>query len=127
MRDERLHGDDQGDGSASIYAGVQTFRQQGRIDPARQDAALIAIEKTTHLVTTGIYHYIRHPFYSSLLFLCWGIFLIATTWPALLLALATTACLVATAKTEEQENITFFGNTYRTYMQKTRMFIPFLF
>jgi protein-S-isoprenylcysteine O-methyltransferase Ste14 len=49
-----------------------------------------AIEKTTILVTTGAYRYIRHPLYSSLLFLAWGIFFKAPSWPGGLLALAAT-------------------------------------
>ena len=54
-----------------IYQGVQLFRQKGEIDQDRVDPALVGIEKTTELVTSGIYQYIRHPFYSSLIFLGW--------------------------------------------------------
>ena len=93
----------------------------------RNDPSLVGIEKTTRLVTADIYRYIRHPFYSSLLFLAWGIFFKHFSWLGLALAAAATACLVLTAKREEQENIGFFGSPYRDYMQTTRMFIPFLF
>ena len=57
-----------------IFQGVKLFRQEGRIDQDRDDPSLVSIEKTTELVTVGVYRYIRHPFYSSLLFLTWGIF-----------------------------------------------------
>ena len=110
-----------------IYLGVQTFRHQGKIDPARSDPALVGIEKTTTLVTTGVYHYIRHPFYSSLLFLGWGIFLKQVSWLGGLLAAANTILLVVTARIEERENISYFGAAYRDYMQRTKMFIPYLF
>ena len=32
------------------------------------------LEATTQLVTKGIYRFIRHPLYASLLYLAWGIF-----------------------------------------------------
>ena len=87
---------------------------------------LLAFEKTTTLVNTGIYHYIRHPLYSSLLFLAWGIFFKVPTWLGALLALAATLFLFATAKADEAECIRFFGPAYETYMKQTKRFVPFL-
>ena len=109
-----------------IVQGVQLFRQKGRIDQDRDDPSLVGIEKTTELVTTGVYRYIRHPFYSSLLFLAWGIFFKHITWMTLLLGIAATIFLIVTAKKEEDENIEYFGETYQEYMQDTKMFIPFV-
>jgi protein-S-isoprenylcysteine O-methyltransferase Ste14 len=107
--------------------GVHSLTSQGR--PAKHREAepqLVAFEKTTTLVTTGIYHYIRHPLYSSLLFLVWGIFFKIPTWFGTLLALAATSFLVATAKADEAECIRFFGPAYEAYMKQTKMFVPFL-
>lgn len=110
-----------------IYQGVQLFRKRGRLDQERNDPALVGIEKTTELVTTGICHYIRHPFYSSLLFLGWGIFLKSVSWKGIILAAATTILLIITAKKEEAENVQYFGEKYQDYMKRTKMFIPFIF
>ena len=88
---------------------------------------MVAFEKTTALVTVGIYRYIRHPLYSSLLFLAWGIFFKDPSWPGGLLAVVATLFLVATARVEEAENVRFFGEEYKEYMKQTKMFIPFLF
>jgi protein-S-isoprenylcysteine O-methyltransferase Ste14 len=109
-----------------IFQGVKLFRQQGEIDQARPDPALVGIEKTTQLVETGVYGYIRHPFYSSLLFLTWGIFFKQITGITWLLGIAATIFLILTAKQEETENIAYFGEAYREYMQNTKMFIPFV-
>ncbi len=109
-----------------IFQGVRMFQQRGKIDQDRADTSLIGIEKTTELVTTGIYRYIRHPFYSSLLFLAWGICFKQVTWLTLILATAATLFLILTAKVEEDENIAYFGEPYRVYMQSTKMFIPFV-
>ena len=86
-----------------------------------------SFENTTRLVVIGAYNYIRHPLYSSLLFLAWGIFFKQVSWLTVLLVLLATAFLVATARVEETENLHKFGNEYAAYMKKTRMFIPFLF
>jgi protein-S-isoprenylcysteine O-methyltransferase Ste14 len=85
------------------------------------------IESTTMLVIVGAYKYIRHPLYSSLLFLAWGVFCKAPSIPGSILAVVATAFLVATARIEESENVQKFGVEYTAYIKKTRMFIPFLF
>jgi protein-S-isoprenylcysteine O-methyltransferase Ste14 len=85
------------------------------------------IESTTTLVMLGAYKYIRHPLYSSLLFLTWGAFFKEVSLFGGILALVTTAFLVATAKVEEAENLQKFDKEYAAYMKTTRMFIPFVF
>ena len=116
---------------ASIFLvihGVQLLRMVGRPDNQRSsDPALIGFEKTTQLVMVGAYRYIRHPLYSSLLFLGWGAFFKAPSWVGVLLAGLATFFLTMTAKIEEGENIAFFGQTYQDYMKETKMFVPFLF
>ena len=108
--------------------GVHVLRVHGKPDARRpQDAPMFWVEKTTQLVTTGAFKYIRHPLYSSLLLLAWGVFFKHPSWVASGLVLGATAFLLATAKVEEEENIRYFGAPYRTYMQRTKMFIPFVF
>ena len=110
-----------------IYQGTKMFRRKGKLNQERNDPALVGIEKTTELVTTGVYHYIRHPFYSSLLFLGWGILLKNVNWIAIFLAMITTSLLIITARKEEIENIQYFGGKYQEYMKRTKMFVPFIF
>ena len=111
-----------------VVHAVHLLRIIGKPDAQRSDdAATIGLEKTTHLVSVGAYKYIRHPMYSSLLFLAWGVFFKDPSWLNGILALAATAFLVATAKVEEAEDIRFFGAAYQAYIKQTKMFIPFLF
>jgi len=111
-----------------VVHAVHLLRMIGKPTEQRSDdGATIAFEKTTQLVRIGAYQYIRHPMYSSLLFLAWGVFLKDLSWLSAILALAATVFLVATAEAEEAENIRFFGTSYQTYIQQTKMFIPFLF
>lgn len=85
------------------------------------------IENTTTLVMRGAYRYIRHPLYASLLLLGWGAFFKHLSLLGVILVLATSAFLVATAKVEEAENLHKFGSDYARYMKTTKMFLPFLF
>jgi protein-S-isoprenylcysteine O-methyltransferase Ste14 len=111
-----------------LIFGVRSLRERGKPTEERPgDPSLYAFEKTTALVTTGIYTYIRHPLYSSLLLLTWGIFFKVLSIPGIALALVATTFLIATAQVDEQECIRFFGNEYQEYMQNTKRFIPFLF
>jgi len=57
----------------------------------------------------------------------WGVLFKDPSLPGGLLALAATLALIATAKADEAECTRFFGPAYRDYMQRTRMFVPFLF
>ena len=59
--------------------------------------------------------------------LAWGIFFKRPDLTGLILAVAASLFLVATARMEEQENIRYFGPAYQEYMSHTRRFIPFLF
>ena len=102
-----------------LILGVYLLKKIGQ--PPRGE-----IENTTTLVTQGAYRYIRHPLYGSLLFLSWGIFCKRPSWPGAALAIVIFAFLYATARFEEKENIQKFGEVYTEYMNRSRMFIPWI-
>jgi protein-S-isoprenylcysteine O-methyltransferase Ste14 len=111
-----------------VIHGVYSLHTVGKPDPERhEDPTLLGIEKTTELVTVGAYRYIRHPLYSSLLFLTWGALFKHLSWTGLALAVITTFFLTMTAKSEEAENVRFFGAAYSDYVKRTKMFVPLLF
>jgi protein-S-isoprenylcysteine O-methyltransferase Ste14 len=110
-----------------VIYGFQLLHKEGKPDNERKDSSLLGIEKTTELVTMGAYRYIRHPIYSSLIFLGWGAFFKQPLWLGFSLAVITTFFLTMTAKMEEIENTIFFGEVYKSYLKKTKMFIPFVF
>lgn len=83
-------------------------------------------EKTTILVASGAYRWIRHPLYSSLMWLTLGALLKNLSLASLSLAVTAVVFLFATAKTEERENINKFGAEYEMYMRSTKMFLPFV-
>ena len=108
--------------------GVSALKSRGKPTANREgDPSLLAFEKTTQLVTSGVYKYIRHPLYSSLFLLTWGMFFKLPSITGGTLTAVATLFLVLTAKADEAECIQFFGPAYNDYMKKTKMFIPYLF
>ena len=107
--------------------GIHALKLRGKPIASREgDPSLLAFEKTTQLVMSGVYKYIRHPLYSSLLLLTWGIFFKNLSAAGIFLAVTATVFLVLTAKADEMECIQFFGPAYNDYMKRTRMFIPYI-
>lgn len=78
------------------------------------------------VVTTGVYRYIRHPQYTGLMLLCFGMILNWATLPLLLGFPFVIAMYYRLAKREERDMINEFGEEYIMYMNKTKRFIPFL-
>jgi len=109
-----------------LWQGVSQLRRAKR-SGSRSESELYAFERTSELVTSGIYRYIRHPLYASLLYLTWGAFLKDISWVSFILGLSASACLLATAGADEKECIRYFGDPYRQYMGITKRFIPYVF
>lgn len=83
-------------------------------------------ENSTRLVESGIYRFIRHPMYGSLILLGLGIFLKRVTALTSALAFVVVIALFLTALIEEGEMRARFGEEYTVYRRRTKMFIPFL-
>ena len=115
--------------TASLYpviSAVILLRIVGKPGTGIAPGADFAFEKTTHLVTSGVYNYIRHPMYASLLYLAWGIFFKNISPVTFGIVVIVSVLLYITAKTEEKEDLSHFGEGYRDYAARTKMFVPFL-
>ncbi len=77
------------------------------------------------LVVTGIYTKVRHPQYTGLILVIAGFLLQWPTIITLVMAPFLTYMYYRLAKKEETEMIERFGDEYREYMKRTRMFLPF--
>jgi len=108
-----------------IISGVYLINKAGKEDNKRE-GSLYQFEKTSELIERGIFKYIRHPLYCSLLILTWGVFLKHLDFLLLSVSLLSSVALFLTAWIEEKENIRYFGEKYREYMKKTKMFIPYV-
>ena len=110
-----------------VIAGTWRLKREGKAGDERRSAELFRFEKTTRLVDNGIFKYVRHPLYASLLFLSWGIYLKQPDWILLIFAVLSSTFLYITAVQDEKECLIFFGGSYREYMKKSKRFIPFIF
>jgi protein-S-isoprenylcysteine O-methyltransferase Ste14 len=110
-----------------VIAGMLLIKNVGKPNPVRDEKNLFGFEKTTELIDTGVFNYIRHPLYASLIFLTWAVYLKNPTLFLFLIALISTNFLYFTSKIDENECISYFGEKYKNYIKRTRMFIPFIF
>jgi len=114
----------------SVALVIHGFVLLKRVGGQEQRAACpenLPFENTKNLVQSGLYCYIRHPMYSSLLLLAWGAFLKRIDLITLTMVVMVSVALFLTAKVEEGENVSYFGNDYRTYQARSKMFFPFVF
>ena len=109
-----------------VITGVILIKKTGKPGKNRNEKTLYKFEETSELIDTGIFKYIRHPLYSSLLFLTWGIFFKNSTNILLFVALLSTVFLFLTAIFDEKECIKHFGDKYQKYMKRSKRFIPFI-
>lgn len=109
-----------------VIDALYRFRVAGKINRERNDPTLFSFEHTTSLITTGVYRYIRHPMYAALMYLNWGIALKHPDSVILAFAIAASLFLFLTMKAEERENLAYFGDAYRAYRKRTKMFIPWI-
>lgn len=110
-----------------VIAGLWLIKRIGKPSPVRDEKNLFGFEKTTQLIDTGVFKYIRHPLYASLIFVTWALFLKNPTLPLFFIALISTNFLYITSRLDEKECIVYFGDKYVEYMKHTRMFIPYFF
>ncbi len=103
------------------------LKQKGGYAERAEMPENFAFENTANIVEVGLYRYIRHPMYSSLLFLGWGAFFKHISLLNIALIIAVSVLLIAAAKVEERENVRFFGAAYKEYMLHTKMLVPWLF
>jgi protein-S-isoprenylcysteine O-methyltransferase Ste14 len=92
----------------------------------REGKPSVNFENTSLLVQSGIYGYIRHPLYLSILLFGTGVILKNPRLVQLVLGVINFVAIWVTAKIEEKEMTEKFGDEYRQYMKKSRMFIPFI-
>jgi len=82
-------------------------------------------ENTTVLIDRGIFRYIRHPLYSSLILLALGTLLKRVTPLAIVLSSICILFLITASLMEERENLKKFGNAYTNYKRTSMRYFPF--
>jgi protein-S-isoprenylcysteine O-methyltransferase Ste14 len=107
---------------SSVYPAVSGYLLLRNIGKSEK-----SFENTTVLVKSGVYKYIRHPLYCSLLLLGTGVMFKELQTATVILGIINGIAIYLTAKTEESEMVARFGDLYIDYMKETKMFVPFIF
>ncbi|HMN14115.1 MAG TPA: isoprenylcysteine carboxylmethyltransferase family protein [Bellilinea sp.] len=84
----------------------------------------LEVREQHKLVTTGPYHWIRHPIYSAILLWSAGLALITASWVVGLIPVAFTVFFMARVPNEERMMMEAFGDAYRANMKQTGRFLP---
>ena len=86
----------------------------------------VAIKSEHELVTTGLYHYVRHPIYTGVLTLALGVLLSFGTLGACVGFLIIVAAIILKLRDEEKILASHFAEQYLHYRKRTKILIPFV-
>jgi protein-S-isoprenylcysteine O-methyltransferase Ste14 len=114
-------------GLATIVAGSLLRRHCWRILGPSFTGTVI-VKRDQMVVDRGAYHYVRHPSYTAGAFLFLGIGLALGNWIGLVVLIgAVSAVYGYRVSVEERALLATIGDPYRSYMSRTKRFVPFLF
>ena len=84
----------------------------------------VVTRKAHTLVTCGPYRWVRHPFYDAVALLFVANALLTANWFIFLTGSLAVALIVARARTEEENLLHRFGDSYVDYVRRTGRFLP---
>ncbi|OLS23157.1 MAG: hypothetical protein HeimC2_27750 [Candidatus Heimdallarchaeota archaeon LC_2] len=109
-----------------VYFFAVTMLVFSRINLGKQATGILVIRDTHELITNGIYKYVRHPIYGSVIFGFVGFILITQSLLVSMISFVVYFKILNNrAIYEEELLINEFGDEYREYMKKSKKFIPF--
>jgi protein-S-isoprenylcysteine O-methyltransferase Ste14 len=114
-------------GLATIVAGSLLRRHCWRMLGASFTGAVI-VKPDQAVVDRGAYHYVRHPSYTAGAILFLGIGLALGNWIGLVVLVGAVAAVYGyRVRVEESALVATIGESYRSYMSRTKRFVPFVF
>ena len=93
----------------------------------RQYSQEVTIQEDHHLVTTGIFRWIRNPRYLGVILLAFGLSCLFRSWVGLGVSLVVVLVLLLRIKDEEAMLRREFGPAWDSYCQKSWRLIPMIF
>jgi protein-S-isoprenylcysteine O-methyltransferase Ste14 len=84
----------------------------------------VVTRKKHTLITTGPYHWVRHPFYTTALLTGIAVSLVAANWLLFVIGCLAFLLWAVRSRKEEENLITRFGDDYQNYMKRTGRFLP---
>lgn len=101
------------------------FATWARIVLGRNWGMPMTVHEAPELITSGPYHYVRHPIYTGLIAMWLGTLLVYPL--TMLLGAAIIAYSIFSALREEHDMEQRFPEAYPEYRKRSKMLLPFLF
>ena len=108
-----------------LCAAGLAFAFWARFHIGRNWGAPMSLRENHELVTTGPYHYVRHPIYAGIMLAMLGTAL-ATDVAWLALFVVYVGYFLFAARSEERTMLAQFPRQYPEYKRRTKMLIPFV-
>jgi protein-S-isoprenylcysteine O-methyltransferase Ste14 len=93
----------------------------------RMYSAEVTIQKNHHLITTGLYRYLRHPRYLGVIVFAIGLSLLFRSWAGLAVSVPLLIVLLLRIRDEDALMHEEFGQEWETYCKQSWRLIPFLY
>ena len=93
----------------------------------RQYSSMLTIQADHKLIETGLYRWLRHPYYLGQILVEPGIFLVLRSPLAILVLACSVPFVVHRIAVEERVLIAHFGPRYEAYRHRTWRALPFLY
>lgn len=106
-------------GIGSVFLLFWVHRTLGR-----NFAAPGIIQARQTLITTGPYHWVRHPMYVTFFTISVTVALVTANWIIIIMCLLFGVLLPSVIQIEEQTLLEKFGESYRVYAERTGRFFP---
>jgi protein-S-isoprenylcysteine O-methyltransferase Ste14 len=110
----------------ALFALGLGFAIWARVHIGRNWGSPMTQKDEPELVTSGPYHYVRHPIYSGILVAGVGT-AVALSWLWLIVVALTGVYFVYSATVEERYMTEQFPDVYPAYKSSTKMLFPFIF
>lgn len=87
--------------------------------------SLAVLPGTDRLVIRGLYQYMRHPIYLGITLTLFGLMLtVGSLWGILYVVFVVLPVNIVRARMEDKKLLAQFGETYKTYRDNTRSWVP---
>ncbi len=114
-------------GTVIFALALWVFRRSHK-ELGRNWSITLEIREQHRLVSSGPYAFVRHPMYTSFLLMGLGQAILLANWVAGLAGLIGFAVLFfLRVSKEERMMLENFGPQYRTYMERTKRIIPYIY
>lgn len=109
----------------AVFAAGLSFALWARLQLGRNWGTPMTQKVDPDLVTSGPYHWVRHPIYSGILVAGAGT-AVALSWPWLVAVALAAVYFLYSASVEERYLTEQFPDAYPAYKRSTKMLLPFI-